>query len=79
MKYKVSLIAFIGILLAIVGVAYLEVIWVDWLLNSIFDKDVNRWLILAFLLGITAVMPEKLRGLPIVVLLIGTFYTLAFS
>ena len=48
--------------------------WGDWLIKEILNKDIDNWLIAAAYLILCSVTPEKLRGLPIFVMVVATLY-----
>ena len=61
-------------LLVIVASVYLQVLWADWAIKSIFDKDVNNWLILLALFVFEILTPKSLRGLSTIILFLMTLY-----
>ena len=74
-KLKIPLWALIGIVIPIIiGASYLEVLWLDWIIHSILDKDINRWILFAIIALIGIITPKKLVGLPLIVFVLSTIY-----
>lgn len=75
-QYGCGMISFIIALVAVIY--YLCVIWADWVIKSIWDKDINNWLILAAFLVLGLFTPKSLRGWPMLLVAIGTVYIWVF-
>ena len=53
---------------------WFQVWWADWVVQSLFHKDYNNWLILAVLFVFEILTPDLLRGLTSILLLLSTLY-----
>jgi hypothetical protein len=51
-----------------------QVFWADWIIQTIFNKDINNWLVLASLCIIALVTPNAMRGLAFLVMVVSTLY-----
>ena len=51
-----------------------QVFWADWIIQSIFNKDINNWLVLASLCIIALVTPNALRGIAMMAMVVSTIY-----
>ena len=66
-----TVITFIAICATIVTAC---TFWGDWLIKEILNKDINNWLIAAAYLILCLATPEKLRGLPLLIMVVATLY-----
>jgi hypothetical protein len=53
---------------------WFQVWWADWVVQSIFHKDYNNWIILLTLFVFEVLTPDKLRGLSSIILFLLTLY-----
>jgi len=58
----------------ITAIVWFQVWWADWVVQSLFNKDYNNWLILAVLFVFEILTPERLRGLTSMLLFLSTIY-----
>jgi hypothetical protein len=58
----------------IVASVFLQVLWADWVVRTLFDKDYNNWAILLAMFIFEMCTPKILRGLSTLILFICTFY-----
>lgn len=58
----------------IVASVYLQVLWADWVVRSLFDKDYNNWALLLAMIVLEMCTPKVLRGLSSIILILCTFY-----
>jgi len=66
--------AAIAVAAFIVGIVWFQVWWADWVVQSLFNKDYNNWLILAVLFAFEILTPDRLRGFGSTILLLSTIY-----
>ena len=72
--FKLSTLGAIGFVSAIVIGIVAQVFWADWIIQTIFNKDINNWLVLASLCIIALVTPNALRGIAIMAMVVSTLY-----
>ena len=72
MKEIIAIVTTFIVICAIIVTA--STFWGDWLIKEILNKDINNWLIAAAYLILCLATPEKLRGLPIFVMVVATLY-----
>ena len=58
----------------ITAIVWFQVWWADWVVESLFNKDYNNWLILAVLFAFEILTPDRLRGFGSTILLLSTIY-----
>lgn len=58
----------------VVVMVWFQVWWADWVVQSLFNKDYNNWLILAVLIVFEILTPSRLRGFGSTILLLSTIY-----
>lgn len=58
----------------LVAIIWFQVWWADWVVQSLFNKDYNNWLILAVLFALEILTPDRLRGLTSMLLFLSTIY-----
>jgi hypothetical protein len=58
----------------LVAIVWFQVWWADWVVQSLFNKDYNNWLILAVLFAFEILTPDRLRGFGSTILLLSTIY-----
>jgi hypothetical protein len=68
---KILVILF-GVIIAVS--VYLQVLWADWVVRTLLDKDYNNWAILLALFVFEAFTPRVLRGLSSIILILCTLY-----
>lgn len=68
---KILVILF-GVIIAVS--VYLQVLWADWVVRTLLDKDYNNWAILLALFVFEAFTPRVLRGLSTIILILCTLY-----
>ena len=64
---------------AIIALTYivaitLQIFWCDWIIQSIYNKDINNWLLLAILSVIALLTPRSLNGIICFSMMIATAY-----
>ena len=57
----------------IIGV-YLQVLWTDWAITKIFNKDFNDFKIFACICVVEMLAPKSLQGLTTIILILMTLY-----
>jgi len=65
-------IPFVFALLA--AIIWFQVWWADWVIQTLFNKDYNNWLILLTLFAFEILTPRCLSGLSSILLFLATLY-----
>lgn len=68
---QVIAVCLVGVIIASV---YLQVLWADWVVRTLFHKDYNNWTVLLALFILELLTPKPLRGLSTIILLLMTLY-----
>jgi hypothetical protein len=58
----------------VLTLVWFQVWWADWVVQTLFHKDYNNWIILLGLFVFELLTPNKLSGLSSIILFLSTLY-----
>ena len=71
---QISVYLFLAVMMLIFVTSWLQVLWADWAIRTIFHKDFNDLAIFASMCFIEIFCPKNLRGLTFIILILMTLY-----
>lgn len=62
------------LIIALIAGCIAPVFWADWIIQSIFNKDINNWVIFGSMLLLGLVTPRALNGVLCLAMVAATLY-----